>query len=366
MQWNEQVDHDGFFYHFSVQTDFGVFQPESTTSLAILIHELAAIAAMKKVDTSDVAIESLKQSGKNTITGVKNLFIHPKETIQGAGQGGSSLFNRARSTVGTRELTETEDKRLAQFIGITKSKGNIASKYGLSLYTSNNILQDELDRLAMADYLGGISVGLATSAIPKGAGLMLSVSGTARLLNETINTTSPAELWAQNEKKLLAMQVHPDTTELFLNNPAFSPAQQTILITAMEQMSEVANRDLFVKVGLQASTPEMVKIITEMAVMAASYHQHVAPLTDFSPMARLPKSRKKDGTVVVILPADHVSLTENVASLAKEIVHNSQKSNVPGYELCLLGTLSDAGQTFFQAMGWEIHENAQSVLFPKR
>ena len=79
---------------------------------------------MKKIKTDDTAIESLKQSGKNTLTGVRNLFGDPKGTFESAAAGVGSLFNRAVGTVGKRETTGAEDNKAAQLIGFSKSKGN--------------------------------------------------------------------------------------------------------------------------------------------------------------------------------------------------------------------------------------------------
>jgi hypothetical protein len=362
---DDRVGHDGFLYRFSVQSSFGPYEVTSLSSLAALIRELDAIAAMKQVETSDTVMKSLQQSGENAVQGVTNLFNDPEGTLRGAGQGISSLFNRASETVGNRQLTETEDSRMKQVLGVTKSKGEIATRYGVSIYSRNRTLQAELDRLAMADYLGGISVGLATSAVPGVGGLVLSTSGTARLLNETINTTAASELWLKNKNKLLAMKADADSIELFLNNPVFTPALQTVLVAALEELPAVANLELFIKVGLQASSPEMARVITEMAVMAAGYHKHVAPLTGFSPMARLVRATRQDGTVVVLLPTDHMIWTERVAAVAGDLVTQGRTNRSPGFEIWTLGTFSDRARTGLKAMGWQTHEQARSTLVPK-
>ena len=361
---DERVLYDGFLYHFTVQSSFGPYEVTSISAMTMLIHELDAIAAMKQVETSDVAMQSLQKSGENTIAGVKNLVNDPEGTLRGAGEGIGSLFNRASETVGKRELTATEDSKMKQFVGVTKSKGTIATRYGVSLYSQNKVLQEELDRLAMADYLGGLSVGLASSAIPGVGGLILSTSGTARLLNETINTTSASELWLQNKNKLLAMNMDADTIELFLNNPVFSPALQTVLVAALEKLTGVANRDLFIKVGLQASTPDMAKMIMEMAVMAAGYHQHVAPLAGFAPMARLLKASRQDGTVVVLLPTDHMIWTQRVASVAGDMVQQGKAGKAAAFEIWTLGSFSDQARSALKAMGWQTREQVRDSLIP--
>ncbi len=279
----DQVKNDGLLNHYTVDTKFGTFQAGSTRDLEILLSEIGAIAAMKQVATDDTALASLKQSGQNTVTGLKNLFNVPQATLEGAASGVGSLFNRARETVGRRESGETEDSKLEQLVGISKSKGIIATRYGVNVYSRNKVLQEELDRLGQADFLGGLGVGVATSFVPGVGGLALSASGTARLLNEAINTTPASELWLQNKNKLLAMDMNGDTVELFLNNPSFSPAQSTVLVTALESMKGVANRELFIKVALQASDPDMAKIITRTAVMTAGYHRKFPHLKRLCP-----------------------------------------------------------------------------------
>jgi len=63
-------------------------------------------------------------------------------------------------------------------------------------------MQEELDRLGRADYVGGLGVGVMSSVVPGIGGLVLTTSSTARLLNEAINTTAASELWLQNKNKL--------------------------------------------------------------------------------------------------------------------------------------------------------------------
>jgi hypothetical protein len=354
-----RVKNDGLFNHYTVTSTFGNFQAGSTWDLEILIREIEAIAAMKKVETDDTALAGLKQSGQNTVTGLKNLFNDPQATLEGAASGVSSLFTRAKETIGRREVGDAEDSSFEQFVGISKSKGMIATKYGVNVYSRNKVLQEELNRLGRADYAGGLGVGLASSFVPGVGGLVLTTSGTARLLNEAINTTPASELWLQNKKKLLAMGLDEDIVELFLNNPSFSPATATVLVTALESMNGVNDRGLFIKVALQSSDPAMARLITRMAVMSAGYHKHIAPLKQFMPMARLTLGVRKDGTRVVLLPADYIIWNRLVAE-AEAAVRDQAKEN--GLELWTLGSLSRQATAELQKNGWQIHSKAGSRL----
>jgi hypothetical protein len=98
-----------------------------------------------------------------TVSGLKHLVSDPEGTLEGAATGVQSLFHRAAGTVGNRSLSGAEDSRAEQLIGLTKSKGQIATRYGVSLYSRDAMLQQELDRLARADYIGGLGAGAANS-----------------------------------------------------------------------------------------------------------------------------------------------------------------------------------------------------------
>lgn len=232
----DKVINDGLFNHYTVETSFGTFKAGSTDDLKIIVKEINAIVGMQQVETDDTMIEGLKQSGQKTVTGVENLFSDPQGTLEGAASGVGSLFNRAKETVGKRETTDAEDSKFEQLVGISKAKGEIATKYGVNVYSRNKVLQEELDRLGQADYLGGLGVGVASSIVPGAGGLVLTASGTARLLNEVINTTPASELWLQNKNKLVTMSMNFDTVKLFLKNPSFSPALSTVLVTALESL----------------------------------------------------------------------------------------------------------------------------------
>lgn len=362
---SEEVHSDGLFYHYTVLSPYGTFTPSSTRALYQLTQELNVIAAMKKIATDETAVAALKKSGENAATGIKNLFTNTEETLQGAAAGVSSLFNRASNTVGRRQVTDAEDTRAQQIIGFSKSKGELATQYGVSVYSANAVLQEELDRLAWADYLGGLGVGVAMSAVPGVGGLVLTTSGTARLLNEAINNTPASELWLQNKNKLLAMGMNADTVELFLNNRVFNPALATVTVSALEKMKGVENLELFIKVGLQASDPQMARVITTLAVMSAGYHQQIAPLKRISPLARITKATTTKGEIVVVLPTDHMIWSENVAGIARSLTEKSDSKETKK-QLWVLGDFSPVASANLQEMGWTLHTNVRDRLIPSK
>lgn len=356
---NDQVKNDGLFNHYTIKSDFGSFKAGSTMDLEILVNEITAIADMIKVETDDTAVESLKTSGKKTVAGLKHLWNEPEETFKDAASSASSLFNRAKETVGERETSSAEDSKFEQLVGISKSKGMIATKYGVNVYSRNEILQEQLDRLGQADFAGGLGVGVASSFVPGIGGLILTTSGTARILNEAINNTPASKLWVDNKHKLEAMGIDEDTITLFLNNPSFSPALSTLLVTALDKMKGVDNRSLFIKVSLQASNPAMAKTITRISLMTAGYHKNISPLKSIATMARLTQGIRKDGSRIVLLPIDYITWSEQVADAAAGVRKAAKGS---GTELWVLGSLSRQATEELEKLDWKIHTSAKAKL----
>ena len=155
--------------------------------------------------------------------------------------------------------------------------------------------------------------------------------------------------------------MNEDTIELFLNNSEFSPALQTVIVAALESMKGVDNRELYLKIALQASDPVMAKIVTESAVMTAGYHKHIAPLKHLAPIARLARAEKKDGTIVIILPGDHIIWSEMVADVTGSL---AKKSKGIGLEVWVSGDFSMMAHSELEEMGWKVHTKVRGQLIP--
>jgi hypothetical protein len=188
-----RVQNEGFLNHYVLASSYGNYNVVSTYELKKRVREIKAITQIKKIDPAGTVGESIVDSGHKTATGISNLFLHPVDTMEGTTKGIGSVYNRARKAVSSSP-SRTEDSRMEQLIGFSKCKRDIANEMGVEVYSANKALQSELDRLAWADYQGGIGVSAGLLFVPGGAGLLLSVSGTARLLNETINLSPPTEL----------------------------------------------------------------------------------------------------------------------------------------------------------------------------
>jgi hypothetical protein len=354
----DEVRNDGFLNHYVLKSSYEDYIAVSTFELHKRIHEIKAITEMKKIDTSSTIKASIVDSGEKAVKGVSNLILNPLNSVEGAAKGIGSVFGRVKETVSSTP-SQTEDTRLQQLIGFSKSKRNIANQLGVDVYSTNRTLQAELDRLAWADYSGGIGVGTALAAVPGGAGAFLSMSGGTRLLNEAINLTPPTELRKQNRDKLINMGMNSDTVALFINNAVFSPRMQTWLTAALETLEGASNRELFLKVALQAYDRTTALVITQMGLMFAGYHSKVEPVERMYPVSRVLYAKDKKGTIVLALPVDHILWTDRLERAVAEIM---EKKDGKSYELWAARRISQQATDQLTRAGWIIHSDVWEMV----
>lgn len=361
----EKVVNDGFLNHYQVDSGFGQFRAVTTPALIKLINELAAIDAMLKIQNDSTFAASFKDSGQKTVQGLKNLFNDPKSSLEGAATGLGSLFQRVDESVRGSGPSQAEDNRAQQLIGFSKSKREVAAKFKVDVYSANQVLQENLDRIAWADYSGGLGMGAVSAMVPGGVGLVLTASGGTRLLNEVIATTPPSELRLQNRKKLLAMGADENTIELFIANPVFSPRDQTILVAALEHMKGVKNRDLFVKVALGAQNRDVAFLLSYMAGLYAGFNKNIEPLASLHPVARVLYARTKSGGLLLTLPADYITYNSNLAAALQTIESKAGTGGqVKSRQVWTIGGFSPTAAKVLGESGWQLHSASDKKLLP--
>ncbi|MCF6186145.1 MAG: hypothetical protein L3J49_01525 [Desulfobulbaceae bacterium] len=355
---DERVANDGFINTYTVKSADGTTQVNSNIALYKLLREIEAIEAMKKIQESDAFIKSLKESGVATVEGIKNLFNDPGDTLDKAASGLGSLFTRAEESLFKSSPGESEDSRLEQTVGFSNAKRQVAYRYKVDVYSRNPILQEHLDRLAWAEYAGGFTLGVATLPLGGVAGITLSVSGTARLLGEVIATTPPAELKLQNRAKLAKMGIDENLADLFVQNPHFTPLQQTAYVMALEKMKTAKEQALPLQAALQVNDQDMARNMTAIMAMFAGYNERVSPIVQFKTVARFFCGVDKNGQLIVMLPADYITLNKRLVSGIKSV----KNGNLSGYALWTIGTVSPKAQEYITKSGWHLEQKAAGKI----
>jgi hypothetical protein len=216
---------------FTIDSDFGIFEANGNEMLVTRIKEINAIARLKEVSRTDEFKNALTKAAKSPIASAKNIVTDPVNTISNAPKGLMKFMRRAGESIkdigNKSESHAAEGSKMQQLIGFSDEKRKVAISLNVDPYSTNTVLQRELDGIAWASFAGGMTVQLATMPI---GGPALTVIDVTSTLNDVLKEKSPTDLKMMNRKTLRALGAGETDTERFLNNTAFSPSQQTAFV----------------------------------------------------------------------------------------------------------------------------------------
>jgi len=359
----ERVYNDGYLNRYTVLSKFGGFVAVSTPMLRKRINEINAMVRMEQIKGTKEFTSSLKEAGTDTLVGFKNLATKPVDTVKGAASGLAVAFRRAGDAITGPKRSDSEDSRVKDFIGFSKTKREYAYQFGVDAYTDNEKLQDRLDEIAWAGYAGGMTWAAAMAAVPGGAGLAITISGTHHLLNEVFRTTPPVDLRRMNAEKLKAMGVHEEVAEAFLNNSLYSPRHQTIFVHALNEMKGVRNRATFVRFAAATANVDTAFFRQRQAEMYAGYHKTIAPVEIFIALGEFAAVRTTKNEVVFNVPLDHLVWTEPMAKLLTAADSRvTQLTRPANKQLWVAGTVSARAKKEIENRGWQVQERSEERL----
>jgi hypothetical protein len=213
-----------------------------------------------------------------------------------------------------RESSAAEGSKTQQMIGFSDAKRKVAISLGVDPYSTNSVLQHELDGIAWASFAGGLTFQAATMPI---SGPALTVTST---FQDVLRQKSPTDLKIMNRKTLLALGAGEKETERFLNNNAFSPSEQTAFVLNLESLDGVANRGAFVRAAGETSSDESDAIFcVQTAALMSKLHKSDMPLARIAVFGDFPAAVAKDGTTVIALQWDYAAWTSGAAGFNREI-----------------------------------------------
>ncbi len=308
---------------FTIDSDFGVFEANGNEMLIRRINEINAIAKLKEISRSDEFKNALTAAAKAPVAGIKNIASDPANTISNAPKGVMKFMSRAGESVkGLGKKTQSssaEGSTMQQLIGYSDKKRKVAIELGVDPYSTNTVLQHELDQIAWASFAGGATFSILTMPIGGGAGAALTVTDVTTSFDEMLREKSPTDLKIINRKTLLGLGAREKDTERFLNNNAFSPSAQTAFVLNLKSLNGVANRGAFVRTAAETSSDESDAIFcVQTAALMSKIHKE-KPLARLEMIGDFPICVGKDGTTIVAFQWDYAAWTSGAAGFISDV-----------------------------------------------
>jgi hypothetical protein len=327
---------------FTIDSQFGVFEADGNEMLLWRINEINGIAKLKDVSRTDEYKAALAKSVKAPVDAAKRIAADPIGTIESAPKGLMKFMSRAgESLKGVGKKADSgayEGSQIEQLTGFSDTKRKVAIGLGVDPYSSNPVLQHELNGVAKAAFAGGATFSLATLPVGGAAGIGLTTTEVSNSLNDALREKSPTDLKMLNRKYLLAMGVSEREAERFFANGAFSPTAQTALVLNLRSLDGVANRAAFVKLAADKSSTESDAIFCIQTAALMSKIHNEKPLARIITIGDFPVCVAKDGTVVVALQWDYGAWTPAADRFARALQAQNKASS--SYLVAISGAVS--------------------------
>ncbi len=358
----------GLNNRYTISSHFGKFEANGEDMLRIREHEIVAIDGLREIKKTKAFGEAFKKAATSPLKGAQALITDPVDTVKGIPKGIGKFFGRiGEMTKGGRG--DREDGYTKELIGFAAVKRKYAYKFGVDVYSSNEVLQKDLNSVSWAGFAGGMTVTVAMLGIKSASSTAyFAVKGTQLVhgMNMILLDNSPEDLQKLNRKKMVEMGFRDSVITEFQKNPAYSPRHQTILVQALAEMQGVKNREQFIKKALYAEYEEEAFLYQRMAEMLHGYHTQVKPIKELVPVRKFVVGYTSDQTIVATFPVDllyWIELTDlGSAALAKlDLTGRPIKKT----EIWVTGSLTPRTIKEFNARGLVVNERAGEVLMPQ-
>ena len=308
---------------FTIDSDFGVFEADGNEMLLQRLKEIDAIARLRDVSRTDEFKKSLVAAAKSPLNSAKNIARDPAQAISNVPKGIMKFLGRAKQTVENVGKGGSEDggegNRMKDAIGYSDKKRKIALQMGIDPYSTNTVLQKELDDVAWASWAGGFTFSVATFPISGPIGAVLTVTNLNSTVEQLLREKSPSELEQINRAAFRAMGTSASDIERILHGGAFTPTQSTTFAVNLKALKGVANRGAFVKVAAQKSTTEADALFCVYTAALMNQIHEKKPIARIVMLRDFPICIAKDGTIIVAFQWDYAAWTSGAAGFTAEV-----------------------------------------------
>ncbi len=388
---DSRVTSDGYFNEFKLKSKFGNFNVEGQQLLELRIGELNALNELDKLSSSKVIGDAMYEGGKatvlapvNVVKKVANTVSDPDkmyDTVKGVPEGAEKVFSWAYrqakgAAQGVSDIVTGDSKTTTQdvsdgtsstlqagksfglkFIGYTSRERELFRKLQVNPYSSNQVLQDEVVRVAGL----GTAVGFAFRFVP-GLGLLGQLSTFNRWYGRAEQLSlyeDPDVIKEKNKAELRAMDVPDDMIEQFQGSKAYNPWTRRFVTASMTTLGpSVAGRALFIKAALQAKNEPSTLYFVSVAEHLEKV-QKETPLKKIVSSLYIPAGVTKKGVLIVPLSVDYLFWTQEVAGIFDDFRDRvTKEESFSSVEVHVRGRISVQARDALQSLGAKVTENA--------
>jgi hypothetical protein len=363
---DDDVPTDSLTANFTIHTDVGTLQAHGLEMLKIRVAEVPAMIELQDTSKTGVFAKSVATNAVRPVAAAGQMILNPVETVKGLPGGVSRFFGRvglagqkiAEAATEPEEASGGEKtvevgKRVGQttrdVFGYEQERRELAKRLQVDPYTTNPILAEQLDDIALTAFRAHVGVTTAMAVFIPGS---IAITGT-RIVSTWVWDTPRADLIVMNQNKLEALSIPKATIKNFMRNPAYPLSVQTSFIEDLTHVRDVAGVTQVLELASTAQSEDQARFLADALDMLANYHQTQTPLTSIVAKGTI-FGRDRAGVLIVPVEVDYVVWTTRAAYFANRPDLAAQKRAI-----WLSGKMSPLAKKNFESLGWRINENTQ-------
>lgn len=353
---SDPVVADGYMYQFKVKSPYAVFDVTGTGALRKLEREIWAIGQLKQVTKSKAFLKSLKDQAGKPLVFAKDVVTKPGETLSGVPKGVGRLFSNATTAI-TNKKDPSQESTTKELLLVGSFKRDYAARYDVDPYSSNQVLQDELDKIGKAAAYGSWTASAAMMPISGPASTVITVTSLSKSFNNIVAAEPPSRIRVINEEKLKQMGVADDVAKRYLDHPTYTPRQDLLLVDSLHRLGAATGRDAYLTAAMAAADEVEANFFVNMAQTLRGYHEKQSPITGITMIGPLTVAQTQAGPAMIPFALDHGVWTANADKLSQELKTSYRAPGFNGaFDFWVTGTLSPTGKKELQARGFTVVE----------
>jgi hypothetical protein len=361
-----QVQTDGLAGIFELYTQFGDYECAGREMLYLRLQELRAIEQIDRVSKTGAfekaitqgaigePVEAVVKIGKNPVGSFEEAPLGAAHLV-GEIVGGFGSFGMAvgkAAGIGKSDQPKGSPKPPPgrdDPIGYNVARNQWAQQFHVDPYTTNRPLALRLNHLGMISFSMDKVSGAVSGFAVGGFGPVAEYLSYLPDVDEHLLTKPPKDIDKYNTQRLAGLGASKRDIAPLMNNGWFSPTLQTRFVNDLVKLKSAANIPAAITLAANVESEEQARFVCEsLELLARSDATLPQPwqMQTFGGMAAMTGS---DGTLIVAAPADLISWTAVIASLAAR-PH-------PGVGHAMIytnGLLTDGAKAGFASLGWGI------------
>jgi len=281
------------------------------------------------------------------------------DTTTGIPKGAYKLLDDVGEAV-TTERNPNDDPMYKKALLVSGRRRDYASQLGVDVYSSNKVLQKELNSVGWAAAIGNLTVSAALMPVGGPAGAALSVTRWSNAVNDYLKVEPASRLKIIAEDKLKEIGIPEDVVRRFVNQPHFTPRQYVVVALSLGQLgpAPARGREAFLEVASLADDEVEANFFTNTAQLLRGYQTTVAPIGQIRMNRRVAAATSANGRLVLALPIDYVMWTPALDRRSQELVAANRTAGFTGTtEAWVLGVATPLARQRLGERGITVVEN---------